>query len=110
MLRSCLFLLAAYALLFAGYSWWLGRMFDPPGQYIGAAVAALLTGGCLGSLYNARVAYREWSLASAARAGLPWTDGQWTAVAGEIHPVGEPLISAARRACCANTMWRPRSG
>jgi hypothetical protein len=68
-------------------------MFDPPGQYIGAGVVALLTGGCLGSLYNARVAYREWSLAAAARAGLPWTDGRWTAVAGEIHPIGEPLIA-----------------
>src|SRR5262245_6482552 len=100
MLRSCLFLLAAYALLFVGYAWWLGHMFDPPGQYIGAGVVALLTGGCLGSLYNARVAYREWSLASAARAGLPWIDGRWTAVAGEVHPVGEPLIAPFSGEAC----------
>jgi hypothetical protein len=93
MLRSCLFLLAAYVLLIAAYAWWLGQMFDPPGQYIGAAIVALIVGGCLGTLYNARVAYREWSLVSEARAGLPWTDGRWTAVAGEIHPVGEPLIA-----------------
>src|SRR5262245_24914740 len=91
MLRSCLFLLVAYALLFAGYLWWLEKMFDPRGVYIGAAVVALLVGGCLGTLYNARVAYREWSLVAAARHGMPHSDGRWTAVAGEIHPVGEPL-------------------
>src|SRR5262245_17763377 len=93
MLRSCLFLLAAYAALFAAYFWWLGTMFDPPGVYIGAAVVALIVGGCLGTLYNARVAYREWSLVAAARHGMPWSDGAWTAIAGEIHPVAEPLIA-----------------
>ena len=61
MLRSCLFLLICYALLFVGYAWWLGTMFDPPGQFIGAAVVALIVGGSLGALYNALVAYREWS-------------------------------------------------
>jgi Ankyrin repeats (many copies) len=91
MLRSCLILLVAYALLFAGYLWWLEKMFDPRGVYIGAAVVALLVGGCLGTLYNARVAYREWSLVAAARHGMPYSDGRWTAVAGEIHPAGEPL-------------------
>ena len=47
MLRSCLMLLIAYGLLWAGYSWWLGAMFDPPWLYVGAGVAALLVGGCL---------------------------------------------------------------
>src|SRR5262245_44497610 len=93
MLRSCLFLLAAYAALFAAYFWWLGTMFDPPGVYIGAGVVALIVGGCLGTLYNARVAYREWSLVAAARHGMPWSDGAWTAIAGEIHPVAEPLLA-----------------
>jgi ankyrin repeat protein len=93
MLRSCLFLLAAYAVLFAAYVGWLGEMFDPPGVYIGAGVVALIVGGCLGTLYNARVAYREWSLVAAARHGMPSSDGRWTAIAGEIHPVTEPLIA-----------------
>jgi hypothetical protein len=93
MLRSCLLLLATYLLLVFGYAWWLGWMFDPPGQYIGAAVVALIVGGCLGTLYNARTAYREWSLVSAARAGLPWSDGRWAAALGEIHPLGEPLTA-----------------
>src|SRR4051812_37805185 len=91
MLRSCLVLLACYAALFCGYVWWLGKMFDPPGLYIGAAVVALIVGGCLGVIYNAWVAYREWSLVAAARHGMPWTDGRWTAVVGEIHPVTEPV-------------------
>jgi ankyrin repeat protein len=91
MLRSCLVLLACYAALFAGYVWWLGQMFDPPGLYIGAAVVALIAGGGLGALYNSRVAYREWSLVAAARQGLPWSDGRWTAIVGDIHPVSEPL-------------------
>ena len=91
MLRSCLVLLLAYAALVAGYAWWLGTMFDPPWLYAGAAVVALIVGGSLGSIYNSRVAARERTLVAAARQGLPWTDGRWTAVAGEIHPVAEPV-------------------
>ena len=101
MLRSCLFLLIAYGLLWAGYTWWLGAMFDPPWLYVGAGVAALLVGGCLGSLYNARVSYREWSLVASARQGLPWSDGRWTAVVGEIHPVAEPVMAPFSGEACS---------
>jgi hypothetical protein len=93
MARACLPLLAAYAALFAAYAWWLGHGFPSPGKYIGGGIMALVTGGSLGALYNALVAYREWSLVAAARHGLPWSDGRWTAVAGEIHPVAESLIA-----------------
>ena len=93
MLRSCLVLLAAYAALFVGYSYWLGTVFPSPGKYIGAGIMALITGGSLGAFYNAWVAKREWSLIAAARHALPWMDGRWTAVAGELHPVEEPLIA-----------------
>jgi len=101
MLRSCLMLLIAYGLLWAGYTWWLGAMFDPPWLYVGAGVAALLVGGCLGALYNARVAYREWSLVASARHGLPWSDGRWTAVVGEIHPIAEPVTAPFSREACS---------
>jgi len=94
-------LLIAYGLLWAGYTWWLGTMFDPPWLYVGAGVAALLVGGCLGALFNARVAYREWSLVAAARHGLPWSDGRWTAVVGEIHPVAEPVTAPFSGETCA---------
>src|SRR5262245_65804204 len=110
MLRSCLFLLVAYALLFAGYLWWLEKMFDPRGVYIGAAVVALLVGGSLGTLYNARVAYREWSLVAAARHGLPWSDGRWTAVVGEIHPVAEPVTAPFSGEACALCEYDVASG
>src|SRR5436190_3213288 len=100
MLRSCLFLLICYALLCVGYAWWLGAMFDPPGQYIGAAVVALIVGGSLGALYNALVAYREWSLVAGAERGMPWSDGRWSAVVGEIHPVGEPLTAPFSGEAC----------
>jgi hypothetical protein len=93
MVRSCLVLLAVYAALFAAYAWWLGTAFPAPGKYIGAGIMALITGGSLGAFYNAWVARREWSLLSAARHSLPWTDGRWTAAVGELHPVGEPLIA-----------------
>src|SRR5690348_1264195 len=100
MLRSCLVLLAAYALLFAGYAWWLGTTLDPPGQYIGGGVLALFVGGCFGALYNARVAYREWSLVAGARAGLPLSDGRWSAAAGEIRPIGDPLLAPFSGQAC----------
>jgi hypothetical protein len=93
MLRSCLVLLGCYALLYAGYYWWLGQTFDPPGLWVGAGVVALIVGGSLGALYNARIAYREWSLVAADRHGLPWSDGRWTAVTGEIHPVSESFAA-----------------
>jgi hypothetical protein len=93
MLRSCLAMLLVYAALVAGYYWWLSQMFDPPGVWIGAAIVGLLAAFCLGSIINAGVAYREWSLLAAARHDLPWSDGRWTAVAGEIHPVSEPLVA-----------------
>jgi hypothetical protein len=95
-----LFLLIAYGLLWAGYTWWLGAMFDPPWLYVGAGVAAFLVGGCLGALYSAKVAYREWSLVAAARHGLPWSDGRWTAVCGEIHPVAEPVAAPFSGEAC----------
>jgi Ankyrin repeats (3 copies) len=93
MFRACLAMLVVLAALFAGYYWWLSKTFDPPGVWIGAAVMALVAGGSLGALINSRAAYREWSLAAAARHDLPWRDGRWTAVTGLIHPVSEPLLA-----------------
>jgi hypothetical protein len=101
MLRSCLVLLAAYAGLFYVYASWLSQQFDSPERYIGAGIMALVTGGSLGALYNGWVAYREWSLIAAARHGLPWSDGRWTAVAGELHPLGEPVVTPFTGEPCA---------
>jgi hypothetical protein len=93
MLRACLATLVVLGALFGLYYWWLSKQFDPPGVYIGAVIMALVAGGSLGALINSGVSYREWSLASAARHDLPWRDGRWTAAAGTIHPVGEPVIA-----------------
>jgi hypothetical protein len=93
MLRACLGMLVVVAALFATYYWWLSKSFDPPGVWIGAAVMAIVAGGSLGSLINSGTAYREWALASAARHNLPWSDGRWTAVSGQVHPVSEPVIA-----------------
>ncbi len=92
-MRWCFVLLAAYAALFSVYTWWLGTVFPSPGKYIGGGIMALVTGGSLGALYNAGVAWREWSLLAAARHCLPWIDGRWTAVAGELVPVTEPIVA-----------------
>jgi hypothetical protein len=100
MLRTCLLMLLFYAALVAGYHWWLAQQFDPPGVWIGAAVVALIVAGCIGSLINSVMSYREWSLLSAARHDLPWSDGRWTAVAGEIHPVQESLTAPFSGAEC----------
>ncbi len=110
MLRSCLILLIAYGLLWAGYAWWVSAMFDPPWLYAGAGVAALLVGGSLGALFNARVAYREWSLVVAARHGLPWSDGRWTAVVGEIHPVAEAMTAPFSGETCVLCEYDVSSG
>ncbi len=93
MLRSCLLMLALYAALFAGYYYWIGPQFDPPWVYVGVGAIALVVAGCVGALINARTYYRDWSLLSAARHNLPWVDGRWTAVCGEIHPLAEPLVA-----------------
>lgn len=93
MLRSCLIPLSLYAALSTAYWWWLRQQFDPPGVWIGAAVVGLIVTLCIGALLNSRMAFREWSLVSSARHDLPWSDGRWTALAGEIHPVGEPLVA-----------------
>jgi hypothetical protein len=100
MMRSCLLMLAVYAALYYGYYTWLAQTFDPPGLYWGTGVVALLVSFCLGSLINACSSYREWSLLSAARHDLPRSDGRWTAVAGEIHPVTEPVIAPFSGEAC----------
>ena len=100
MLRSCLFLLAAYAGLYVLYDRWLWHQLDSPERYIGAGVMSLLAGGSLGALYNGWTAYREWSLISAAQRGLPAADSRWTAFVGELHPVGEPVIAPFSGEAC----------
>jgi hypothetical protein len=93
MLRACLLMLALYAALFCGYYRWFSTMFDPPGVWIGAGIMALVVSGCIGALMNAWEKLREWRLLRAAAHDLPWSEGRWTAVAGEIHPVGEPVTA-----------------
>lgn len=93
MVRGCLLSLGLYLALAVGYFCWLDSVFEPPGTYIGAGVVGFLVLCCLGALSNARTALRDWSLAAIARHGLPPRDGELTAVAGTIHPLGEPLIA-----------------
>src|SRR5262245_27312533 len=100
MLRSCLLLLLVYVAIAVGYYWWLAQQFDPPGVWIGAAVVGLIVAGGIGTLVNAVTAYREWSLLAAARHDLPWSDGRWTAVAGEIHPAADSLTAPFSGADC----------
>lgn len=86
-------MLALYGALFAGYYYWIGPQFDPPWVYVGVGVVALIVTGCIGALINARMFYRDWSLLAAAQHELPWQDGRYTAVCGELHPVHEPLTA-----------------
>lgn len=101
MMRSCLVLLAIYAALVAVYAWWLGSVFPAPGKYIGGGFMALIAGGSLGALYNAGVAWREWSLVAAARHSMPWIDGRWTAVTGELQPLAAPVVAPFSGQECA---------
>src|SRR5688500_4901841 len=93
MLRGCLLSLAFYAALVVGYHYWFTRDFEGYQTWIAAAVAAFVCFCCLGALQNARRGWRDLSLLSEARHGLPLSDGRRVAVCGEIHPVGEPLIA-----------------
>jgi len=100
MLRGCLFGLGLYAALTAGYFMWFDRVFEPPETYVGAAVAGFLVLCCVGALNNARTAWRDWSLISAARHALPPRDGELIAVAGTIQPLADPVIAPFSGAEC----------
>jgi hypothetical protein len=93
MLRGCLLYLGVYALTAVGYFFWLDSVWDRPGSYWAAALVALFVLFGCGAIVNARSAYRDWRLILAAQTGLPPRDGRLLAVAGTIHPVGQPLIA-----------------
>src|SRR5262245_4597025 len=110
MLRSCLVMILVCAVFVGGYYWWLARQFDPPRVWIGAAVVGLIVADWMGTLINAATAYREWSLMAAARHDLPWSDGRWTAVAGEIHPAAESLTAPFSGVECVMCEYDVTSG
>ncbi len=93
MVRGCTIALFLWLALAAGYWYWLDHAFDPPGSIIGGLVVGLIVAACIGSLVNARIALRDWSLASGSVHGLPLADRRLVAVSGTIHPVDKPLIA-----------------
>jgi hypothetical protein len=93
MLRGCLLTLGLLAALIGGYYYWFDQVFEPPGSWIGAGVAGFLVMCGLGALTNAARAWGDWSRVSTARRDVQLIDGRVSAVAGEIHPVGEPLAA-----------------
>lgn len=93
MLRGCLFSLLLYVALSVAYYFWLSTAFEPPTSYWASALMGFAVLCCIGALTNARNAFRDWSLLSAGKRGLPPRDGQMFAVSGTIHPIREPLIA-----------------
>ena len=93
MLRGCLLSLLFWAGLSVGYWFWLNSVFEPPTSYWASALVGFIVMMCIGSLGAAWRAYRDWSLISASQRGVMPRDGQLVAVAGEIHPIGKPLIA-----------------
>jgi len=101
MFRGCLFALLLYAGISVGYFFWLDTVFDRPGSYYGAAGLGFVVFCCLGALMNARTAWKDWSLARAARHQFPPRDGQLFAAAGPIQPINQPLLAPfSNTPCC----------
>ncbi len=93
MLRGCLLTLLLLAALIGGYYYWFDQVFEPPGSWIGAGVVGFLVMCGLGALTNAARAWGDWSRVSTARRDVQLIDGRVSAVAGEIRPIGEPLLA-----------------
>jgi hypothetical protein len=93
MIRGCTIAFLLWIALAAGYWYWLDHAFDPPGSIIAGLVVGLIVLSCLGSIVNARIARRDWKLASGSQSGLPLLDRRIVAVSGTIHPIDKPLIA-----------------
>ena len=100
MLRGCLVALFVWAALIGGYYWWFESVFKPPATYIAAGVVGFMTLCGLASLNTGRRAWRDWSLLSVARHGMPMVNGKVVAVSGTIHPVDLPLKGPFSGADC----------
>ena len=100
MFRSCFLALLLYAAIAVGYWFWLDTVFDRPGSYWGAAGLGFVVFLCLGALINAKNAWKDWSLASAARSHSPPRDGRLMAACGPIQPIGQPLLAPFSNAPC----------
>ena len=93
MVRGCTIAFCLWLALAAGYWYWLDQAFDPPGSIIGGLIAGLIVAGCIGSIMGARIALRDWRLASGSQHGLPLVDRRIVAVSGTIHPIEKPLLA-----------------
>ena len=93
MIRGCTMAFVLWLALAAGYWYWLDHAFDPPGSIIAGLIVGLIVAGCMGSIMGARIALRDWSLASASQHGIALADRRIVAVSGTIHPIDKPLIA-----------------
>ncbi|MGI8979074.1 MAG: hypothetical protein ACR2FY_07600 [Pirellulaceae bacterium] len=93
MVRGCTIAFFLWIALAAGYWYWLDHAFDPPGSIIGGLIVGLIVAGCIGSIMGARIALRDWKLASGSQHGLPLADGRIVAISGTIHPIEKPLLA-----------------
>lgn len=110
MLRGCFFALLLLAALVSGYIYWLDQTLERPASLIAGGVAGLGVLFCIGALFNARTAWRDWSQVRAAQFDLHLVDGRMVAVSGTIHPVGEPLqapFSQTKCVICEYDLSRP---
>jgi hypothetical protein len=98
--RACLLSLLLYVAIAVGYFFWLDTVFEPPGNYWGAAGLGFVVFLCVGALMNARTAWKDWTLAAAARANAPPRHGRLFAACGTIEPVGEPVIAPFSQVPC----------
>ena len=93
MFRSCLISLIFYFALIAAYTYVLQDSMDSSEAVLLAGILGLFTWGAVGSIFSARLAFRDWRLLIAASQGIVPADGQWVAVSGTIHPVEQSLRS-----------------
>ena len=93
MVRGCTIAFFLWIALAGGYWYWLDHAFEPPGSIIAGLIVGLIVAGCIGSIMGARIALRDWKLASGSLQGLPFSDRRIVAVSGTIHPIEKPLIA-----------------
>ncbi len=93
MVRGCTIAFILWIALAAGYWYWLDHAFEPPGSIIAGLIVGLIVAGCIGSIMGARIALRDWRLASGSQHGLPLVDRRIVAVSGTIHPIEKSLTA-----------------
>ncbi len=93
LLRGCLMSLGLLVVLVAGYAYWFSLHFERTPSLVFGGVVGCIVFFCLGLIGNARTAWRDWRLLSAAARDTQLIDGTLVAVCGTIQPLERPLAA-----------------